>query len=1049
MAFAILAGVLTLSAEQQLEDGLELKTKWNGKPLITGEFVTFPDNQYLARKVQKLDKRTAPNGSSIFNRWTDDAAFPCRREAAQKSDGTLEIGFQGNIPSYADGADEAVYGFTVDLAALEGMKYRVVYGRTARPQEKSGVISNSMPDGNLIGGGGVRVLALTGNDGREIVFDFNPEGVTSYSDYGPNLIQGVWNVAKEGNTLRCFFGIRRKFFGGVINSRVVIFEGGFDDWVKRHAFRSYTYFDQLPTARLYAFGAGKIGKGYTTGSQKFDPAAGFGWRSEPLPEVRSMAPSGALYQAVAGNGNAVFGVESLRNGLYLATLRFTAFDQPTGAATITVNGKKVCDLAPMRPGHVSTVTVPFHVENGRADFGLSGNWQLSTLALQLLLTDEEDFKFRRGFWLAEDLFEPSTLFRSQDFSAEPEYRVAVETVPLVPHRTPVPKDFTLNLKREILLPENNDALDWRYAATIGSLGPSNFGHFGEFDTPEKLERRLDELEKSGIKAILLNGFLSRHTFPEHRARVDAAIRSITAAAHKRGMKVIDHQDFSLFWNHGSGLRTLTPLTGSLLRAVDTGVPTRGICLNDPVYRQKFFQELTDEVRESGIDGLMIDEVSFFDPKFCGCAACRAGFTAATGLTLPMDETDPELFNRKSTLWKAWQAYRMKCVGDWFVELRRTLLPVKKDFTLMVYTTHYGWYSTYATLTQGASLTETGRGCDFQGTEIMSRNVIVSRRPVMAFRKMKSAINFEYGKPIFGLVYPQDNYDIAYFGWALNNMNNQVTWFIAPVPRASGGDFLQFPENNDKKHTRTGSNLGILYSMRSKDYAVNFTYNSEPLGISELLSDLNIPNDFLLEESLRPEKLAAFDTLLVLNASNLTDNAIQAIRNFAEQGGTVYLSGHAAAYNELGDPRRKWPFADLFGGSIRLPVKTVPVSALQYKDLTASGKMLAVAWQPGKELRANVLMTGTSGKRTVPHLLSAPCGKGRIIYSAIQLGALLLENEQTIHLKYAWNPDPAQLALARSILRDLFGGNAVLRPVDMPEACSAPSGSRRKTANPVP
>ena len=166
------------------------------------------------------------------------------------------------------------------------------------------------------------------------------------------------------------------------------------------------------------------------------------------------------------------------------------------------------------------------------------------------------------------------------------------------------------------------------------------------------------------------------------------------------MKILDHQDLSLLWNMGSGFRVMTQRLGMTQRTIAGDFPTRGFCLTNQEFRDWYFQWITDYVRKTDLDGLMIDEVCYHGPTFCGCDDCRRKFTADTGLTLPFDETSPLLNNRSSKLWKAWQVWRIKAVGDWDVELRRRIMPFKPHFTIMKYTTHGGYSSNYASLSLG-------------------------------------------------------------------------------------------------------------------------------------------------------------------------------------------------------------------------------------------------------------------------------------------------------------------------------------------------------------
>ena len=81
--------------------------------------------------------------------------------------------------------------------------------------------------------------------------------------------------------------------------------------------------------------------------------------------------------------------------------------------------------------------------------------------------------------------------------------------------------------------------------------------------------------------------------------------------------------------------------------------------------------------------------------------------------------------------------------------------------------------------------------DFLGTEIMTRNVLEASRAVMSYRKLKNSLHRAFGAPIYGLVYPEGDWDLAYFGWALNNMNGQITWEHVGACPPGKSDYHQF------------------------------------------------------------------------------------------------------------------------------------------------------------------------------------------------------------------------------------------------------------------
>jgi hypothetical protein len=117
------------------------------------------------------------------------------------------------------------------------------------------------------------------------------------------------------------------------------------------------------------------------------------------------------------------------------------------------------------------------------------------------------------------------------------------------------------------------------------MGPSNYGSFNEFNTPALIKTRLQQVRDGGVKAVILNGLLSRHTFPAHLERVEENIRKTVEIGHEMGMKFLDHQDLTILWNMDMGFRFLAEHPGFLQHNHTEGLPTWGICPINPLFKE--------------------------------------------------------------------------------------------------------------------------------------------------------------------------------------------------------------------------------------------------------------------------------------------------------------------------------------------------------------------------------------------------------------------------------------------------------------------------------
>jgi hypothetical protein len=197
-------------------------------------------------------------------------------------------------------------------------------------------------------------------------------------------------------------------------------------------------------------------------------------------------------------------------------------------------------------------------------------------------------------------------------------------------------------------------------------------------------------------------------------------------------------------------------------------------------------------------------------------------------------------------------------------------------------------------------------------------------------------------------------------------------------------------------------------------------------------------------------LKRFKTLIVANARCMSDEAVKAVKKFAQQGGTVYISFNAATADELGFDRKEWPFKGVFGWHIRT-VKT-PASGIATRrtdEIKAAGKewqkipMTGFARIFGKgKKNVQMLYSLRDRKNEVPAVFAAPYGKGKIIYSAIPWGAGVMEKEVGPHTPYEWNPSAELMQNTRNIMQSLQPAQSIIKFTQLPpEVISTVNGIR--------
>ncbi len=1012
------------------------RVNWRGSKFIASDAISYFDGEDFNQRATGFETRKDDHHWTVTNCWSDDPDLPFRKELGISPDGkTVELTVQFTQPAYKQRPDtDLSYSFRIPLESVVNMHWTAVVGRVFRPRTVTGVLQSDSPEDFI--GEKTRWLALSGN-GKKLVIDFNPEGMQTYSDGGPNYIQGLWSVKKRGDYLECSFGFHSSLYGGTLNSKAVIFEGEHSDYLQRHAYEFYSYYFDLPVNIAYCFGApGHADHFVQAGSTVYNEEAGFGWLDDGI-KLHTIRPSGALYSAAYGNQPATFKSRVERKGLYLITARTGTGKAASGPMSIVCSGKRIVIDLPIPARRANSITWSQWLEDGEVTFRFDGNWRISTLAMQMLQHTHEDYKFRRGFWRISGLYEPSVNFRSAYFKKPALLETSVSSTPLpveVIHE--IDKAVTLPAGKTSLPDQQSPELAWRFNANLGSLGPSNSGNFDEFNTPELLERRFKELKGKNINTILLNGFLSRHTFPNQEKRVEKMITMIVQEAHRQGIKVIDHMDLTLLWNMGSGFRVLTEHPDWLQRTVSDNVPGCFFCPVDPAFKEQFFDRMIQHIQRTNIDGFMIDEETFGGVSYCGCSSCRKQFHDATGLTLPLDETSPLLNNRDSKLWQSWLQWRIRVLGDWVVELKERTGKINPNLTFMRYTTHYGFSSDYAPIRFGASLTESARACDFLGTEIMSRNVFAAYRSVFAYRKLKYSLREAYGSPVFGLVYSIQSPEVSYFGWCINNMNNQGTWQMNDIPEnATTPAFTAFADNMDRQLARPDAHIAMLFSTQSRDWSQDETYYTDPFGWGEAMNDAHYQYTTLIESSLKQEKLGRYKTVIVPDACCLSNEQIDLLLRYADRGGNLLLTARTGMFDAIGNQRAVWPFAEMLGIKNPLPAKLIKGGRLVLENgkVSTDNKLACMEISPdGTKKIRQFLTLHTSGGKEIPAGITIPYGLGSITYISGRIGGLNMEDERTIRQEWIFEWNREAFDFQQELFQQLLSSSSTFKAVNIPE-----------------
>ena len=588
--------------------------------------------------------------------------------------------------------------------------------------------------------------------------------------------------------------------------------------------------------------------------------------------------------------------------------------------------------------------------------------------------------------------------------------------------------------QEVLRAPNNDAMAWRWDARFVSFSTSNEGTRNEFDNPQVIERRILELKKLGITVIQLNGLHERNVYLDRFPMLLRTAKMICDIAHKHGMYVIEHSDVTIvpYRNQTAyGYKLLLRNFDWFQRDVQFDHLINNPCINNPGFKEHYFDMITEYVKKTGVDGLKLDEIIFARGRACGCPHCRAKFTRDTGEVIPDDHTDPFFKSRGSgpgatftnvndrRLLK-WLRWRNETIGDWHIALRKAVNKVSPNVSFVKYTTHYGLTSPYSTFGSGGSIFQAARSCDWLGTEIMSRNVYYCPRAVFMYRKMFAGLGEWADTPVYGLVYHCENADTAKMGWALNVMHREL-----PLMATIEGADMSYIGWQDKMANRDAhpvADIAVLFSDNTRNWERMAGYLPDTAGYSECMSDAHIQHVFLMEQGLSLEKLKRYNLLILPSTSCVGTELAQVIRDYVKQGGRLLITGHASLLDELGFPREDFALADIMnvkyrggwapkGCNLRRGDEIIPLS----------GRGLHVKCVDPQRSRVVAELVDAKGKVWGPAIVETKFGKGTVIYDACRLGTYNYARERTVGDKFNFERNETMHRLLVELVRRAYGG----------------------------
>ena len=397
----------------KVRESKELRVSYHGEALIEKDRLAGLDSMANAEtlKTGKVGDITALN---VIRQKHDVVNF--RKEVVLHKNGALELTIKANYESYTN--TPRGYSFSIPFPVLKGATFKALTGRSYSTKVVTGRIVADMPEGSITGRGVatyVRFIAFK-KDGLQLVFDLNPYGpVQLYTDYpfgGEPLAAG--SVVRSGNAIVFnSFSRRTREFGGLYTHKILIYEGEYD-YSAKHPYQRWSYRGGPGPVAHFAFGTAEPPRGITSaGITAYRTANSFGWK-KPARSMK-LIRTGPKKNIFA---NCVFSPDGTENtfivdtkpGYYVITLQVGHPERDIGPFDISVNGERIARNVKVSAGDIRPVIVSKYLRKPDTQFHFTfsskKDWAISCVALQLLITPNEDYFFDRKLWVVGGLFEP-------------------------------------------------------------------------------------------------------------------------------------------------------------------------------------------------------------------------------------------------------------------------------------------------------------------------------------------------------------------------------------------------------------------------------------------------------------------------------------------------------------------------------------------------------------------------------------------------------------------------------------------------------------------
>ena len=445
-----------------------------------------------------------------------------------------------------------------------------------------------------------------------------------------------------------------------------------------------------------------------------------------------------------------------------------------------------------------------------------------------------------------------------------------------------------------------------------------------FDTEEEIEAKVKKTADQGITHLLT--FSCTHFRWSYRPwwkQINECLAKIVKAAHKHGLKVIEHHSSELasypdtpehlerlkkhLLDHGSCLETwpglVEYLTGPDSPALKwpqihekTGKPNitcyaaTNRCYNNPEYIAEYLKYL-ESVYATGVDGIMTDDVQYYCQ--CCCEDCRALFHKKYGHSLPSPEKWDEWFgNMRDPVFIDWLRFRFDSIQDFHKQ-------VKAHYDSMgLKLLRPNYISLAITRDWTASSVETVPDLHWIFQECARMCVLrYSWLKALSEEKHRAMVAKQRGIPHGILFYAYDR-DQLILSWGAAMLSGG---FYINTPEGGGCELDETPVRSFEKkyaeilfHIEEMPEVGFLDSRDNRFFSPGYEMSRMEFWMQSCIVH-NLPCAMLNTDS--PESWKSCRILCLNELNILSEKQIWDLKKFADDGGILMISGVPGNQNE--------------------------------------------------------------------------------------------------------------------------------------------------------